>query len=151
MIINKISEIGELPIPAYIAELAAKFVKEHDLATLPCGRYELTGDSYVNVDESETRPQLGSRMEFHKKYADIQCIIRGHERFLVTAMEAGTITTPYSEERDIGFIEADQYNTFDITDGLFIYFEPGEPHGPCFATSKGVCKCKKAVFKIRIN
>ena len=151
MIIDKISGIGKLPISDEVATLVTEFIKNNDLNALPCGKYPLSGDHFVNIAELITRPQTGSRMEFHKKYADIQCILSGSERFLVTAPELATLTREYSEEDDVAFIESEQYNTFDVSEGLLIYFEPEEPHGPGYATADGICKSKKAIFKIRMN
>ena len=151
MIFDKISEINTLPIPEDVAKAVMDFIAANDLVTLPCGKYPILGDHFANVAEAETRPQVSSRMEFHGKYADIQCIICGNERFITTPMSAATITQAYSEEKDVGFVEADEYNTIDLDEGSFIFFAPGEPHGPGLATASGITKTKKVIFKISIN
>lgn len=151
MITNSIAEIVALPIPEAAVNAIAKFINENDLRALPCGKYELGGDHFVNVMELDTVPQNENKLEFHGKYADIQCLISGNERFLIANTADSTITQPYSEEKDVGFVVADKVKTVDVNEGSFIYFIPGELHGPGVSTDNLSCHCKKAIFKIRIG
>lgn len=151
MITNQITEIVSLPIPETAINAIAEFINTHDLHSIPDGRYELVGEHYVNVMELNTVPQTESKLEFHGKFADIQCILSGKERFLMANTVDSTITQPYSEEKDVGFVVSDRISTVDVNEGEFIYFAPGELHGPGIATDDGACHCKKAIFKIRIG
>ena len=151
MITNKIEEIVSLPIPEAAINAIAEFINNNDLHTIPCGKYPLVGEHYVNVMETDTAPQTENKLEFHGKFADIQCLIKGKERFLLAGTADSTITQPYSEEKDVGFVIANTVTTADVGEGSFIYFTPGELHGPGIADDDGACHCKKAIFKIRIG
>ena len=151
MITNLIAEIVSLPIPEAAINAIAEFINTHDLHSIPCGKYELVGEHYVNVMELDTVPQTENKLEFHGKFADIQCILSGKERFLMANTADSTITQPYSADKDVGFVIADTVNTVDVSEDSFIYFTPGELHGPGVATDEGACHCKKAIFKIRIG
>ena len=151
MITNPISKIVSLPIPRSAVDAIAEFINTSDLRTLPCGKYPLAGEHFVNIMELDTVPQTENKLEFHGKYADIQCLVSGNERFLLANTADATITQPYSEEKDAGFVIANTVTAVDINEGSFIYFAPGELHGPGIATDNGACRCKKAIFKVRIG
>ena len=151
MITNLIAEIVSLPIPETAVNAIAEFINNNDMRTISTGKYELVGEHFVNIMEIDTVPLTENKLEFHGKYADIQCLITGKERFLIANTADATITQPYSEEKDAGFVVASAVKTVDGHEGSFIYFAPGELHGPGIATEDGACHCKKAVFKIRIG
>ena len=151
MITNPIAKIVSLPIPEAAEKAIVEFINGNDLRTVPCGRYELTGEHYVNVMELDTVPQTENKLEFHGKYADIQCIISGKERFLLANTVDSAIIQPYSAEKDVGFAVANKVQTIDVTENNFIYFTPGELHGPGIATDDGACRCRKVIFKVRIG
>ena len=151
MITNQIAEIVSLPIPEAAITAIAEFINSNDVLTIENGRYELTDEHFVNVMELDTVPMTEKKLEFHGKYADIQCIVSGKERFIIANTADATLTQPYSAEKDVGFVVADKVQTVDVAEGSFIYFIPGELHGPGLATDEGPCHCKKLIFKIRIG
>ena len=152
MITKTIAEAYELPIPAKAATAVKRFLEENDLKALPCGRYHLIGDSFVNIQECSLSPQKGNRMEYHERYADIQCVISGTEGYLFGALENCRVTDEYSPERDVAFIEAKATLFCSVSEGIALYFPPLEPHFACLIphgeTGGWV---KKAVFKIDMN
>ena len=151
MNIGKIESITSLPIPVSAADAVAEFLKNNDLATVECGKYELGDGHFVNVSEADTVPHVVNRLEFHGKYADIQCIISGEEKFLLADLADSVITQPYSAEKDVGFVLAERVESAEVSAGSYIYFAPGELHGPGLAAESGACACKKAIFKIRMG
>ena len=56
------------------------------------GRYELSGGAYANVSTYKTAPKEEKAFEAHRKYIDIQMIIRGNEIFVATD---DTVIKPY--------------------------------------------------------
>ena len=151
MITNLISEIVSLPIPEAAVNAIADFINSNDLRAIPCGKYPLVGEHFVNIMELDTAPQTEKKLEFHGKFADIQCVISGNERFLLANTADSTITQPYSAEKDVGFVVANTVTTVDVSEDHFIYFTPGELHGPGIATDNGPCHCRKVIFKVRIG
>ena len=66
----------------------------HDLYDLPLGRTEVDGENvFINVMEADLSPD-STRLEYHKKYADLQIDLTGGEGW-------GYTTLP-GEEAEIG-------------------------------------------------
>ena len=149
VIIDKYSRITALPIPNDAVNYVKSFVSTHDLAALPDGKYPLEGDAFVNVMTVTTKPKSSNRMEYHEKYADIQCVISGAESFIGAERQATRPLTDYSAEKDVGFVEADDESVtaFTLNEGDIVFFPPREPHFACIAAEKSIT-VKKAVFKI---
>ena len=65
----------------------------HDLSDLPLGRTEVDGENvFINVMEAGLNPD-SARLEYHKKYADLQIDLTGGEGWgytNLTGEEAGT-------------------------------------------------------------
>ncbi len=53
----------------------------------PTGRYEIDENSYANIEEYNTKPIENCRFEAHKKYIDIQLLLKGEERLDVTSVD----------------------------------------------------------------
>ena len=131
---------------------AFKFLAEHDLSKLDVGRYEIDGgDVYVNIDEYETRDYEQTRYESHRKYADIQYLVKGEERIGVLSREQLSVTAPYDIDRDIEFLSSERENeklqTANST--RFFVFFPENAHRPCIYMGQP-SKVRKAVVKIKL-
>lgn len=56
------------------------FIDTHDIAAMECGRHDIDGDDvFVNVQELDLRDRSQARLELHRKYIDIQLLLRGPE------------------------------------------------------------------------
>ena len=54
------------------------YLKSHNLKEMDLGRHEIKGSElYFNLQEGETKPT--QKLEAHKKYIDIQVVIKGEE------------------------------------------------------------------------
>ncbi len=81
MIIVKINEAEELYDLDERMETALKYIENTDLNALENGRYEIDGDNiYAIVQDYQTKSQSEGKWEAHKKYIDIQCVIKGKEK-----------------------------------------------------------------------
>lgn len=123
---------------------AARFLRETDLNALPCGRVEIDGD-YVYGILSENMTEAGERpYEAHARYADIQVILQGSERFVLgldPRLEA------LDTSRDFRGCQSDHPIPFTLTPGQFVIFLPGEAHAPGGAAGEpGLCR--KLVVKV---
>ena len=130
---------------------AFDFLEKTDLTELEPGRYELDGlNLYVNVDEYQTRDEENTRFEAHRKYADIQYVVGGEEQIGVVPLEGTEVTDPYSEEKDITFLQSDQNNYRKASpDNFFIFFK-NDAHRPCFKVTDNTL-VRKVVVKVRID
>ena len=127
------------------------FLREADLAGLDKGRYELGGsDLFVSVDEYVTRDESDTRLEAHRKYADIQYIISGVEKMGMVALDKTTVTVPYNEEKDICFLDSGKENFLLATPDRYFIFFPDDAHRPCLKAGENTA-VKKVVIKVRIG
>ncbi len=123
------------------------YLKSHDIGKMECGRHELRGNElFFNLQEYETKPV--QKLEAHKKYIDIQVIAIGEEYMGYTNINNTTISEPYSEEKDVMFLNG-SVDKLKADNKTFLIFYPEDAHMPalCIDTPQ---KVKKAIFKILI-
>ena len=117
----------------------------HDLSDLPLGRTEVDGENvFINVMEAGLNPD-SARLEYHKKYADLQIDLTGSEH-LGWASE-GTEQGEFDEENDFGLRTGPEHSGMTLGGGRFAVFFPGELHKPSCKTP-GCGHVRKAVVKI---
>ena len=129
---------------------AFDFVSRTDLSSLPTGKHEIEGDNlFVILMEYETKDPSDCIMENHKKYADIQYMIRGEEFMGVKTFSGQTATTPYDENKDAAFYSPEFDSLVKVNAGQFTIFFPHDLHMPSMKTGNSQ-KVLKAVFKVRV-
>ena len=127
---------------------ALLYLLNTDFTSMKAGRYYIDGDSmYVNVDEYETR--VSDRIEAHRKYIDIQYMVKGKENMGVSAIDNLSPITEYDADKDIIFYKG-KVDLHTVNQYEFIIFYPEDAHLPCqmIENSEYV---KKAVVKILIK
>jgi YhcH/YjgK/YiaL family protein len=115
------------------------------------GRHELGDDGmYANVEMYVTQPEEGRQAEAHRRYIDVQFVLRGRERIgyapLSTMNEAGSFDT----RSDIGFYEGICKCWLPLYAGDFAVIYPHEAHLPGTAIGES-CEVVKAVVKIPVR
>ena len=119
----------------------------HDLSDLPLGRTEVDGENvFINVMEADLSPD-STRLEYHKKYADLQIDLTGGEGWGYTN-EPGEEVGKYAV--DCGFQDSASVVSGALGEGRFVLFFPGELHKPGVARP-GCDHVRKAVIKIRME
>jgi len=82
-----------------------KYLKTTNFASLENGKHEVLGNRvFAIVQEYNSKPLEEGRFEAHKKYIDIQYIIKGEEQIGVGYVGNFTEETDYDEEKDIVFL-----------------------------------------------
>lgn len=128
---------------------AFEYLENTNLVSLKNGKYEIYGDNiFVSVQDYETKPIEQGRWEAHKKYADIQFLIKGAEQLGYTDISNLQPETGYDEEKDILFLKGNGQFT-KASEGDFLIFFPQDAHMPCISQEKPVY-VKKAVVKIKL-
>lgn len=128
-------------------EKMAQFLQQTDLTTLDVGRYEIDGDNlFVNINSYETQPN--KKVEFHKKYIDVQIVLSGQEQIGWIPTNLVSHITPYDDEKDIAFGTAQTDKLTAKNDRFFIFF-PEDAHQPGLAIN-APSQVKKAVFKVKL-
>lgn len=115
------------------------------------GVYQISSRVKAIVSEYETKVQNEIGFEAHKKFVDIQFLLKGEERIGFLPIEKLTETKPYSELVDAAFYTTCiQPQEMIIGNGYFAVFFPQDGHMPqlCAANQETV---KKVVIKIEIN
>ena len=115
-------------------ELGLKYIENTDFSNLECGRYEIQGsDVYALVQDYESKPIEEGKFEAHRKYIDIQYVIKGEEQMGVADVADFNEVSSYSEEKDIIFLspKCDCKSEFiKVKSGEFAIFEPQDAHMP---------------------
>ena len=131
---------------------AFQYLKNTDLRALPVSdKHELDGKHIlVAVSEYTTRDKSETRYESHRKYIDIQHIIKGEELIGLTTQDKAKITIPYSEEKDIAFYQFEGGKYLKATPENFMIFFPKDLHRPMLKVNENA-RVKKIVIKILIE
>lgn len=117
------------------------------LASLPAGMYPIDGkNAYASITEAPSKTPEAAKWEAHRKYIDLQYVIKGEEKIGVAPLASATVTEPYDEKKDSAHYTADgKYYT--ATPAEFYLFFPSEAHRPNLKVD-GFDTVKKMVIKI---
>jgi YhcH/YjgK/YiaL family protein len=125
------------------------YLRTTDLDSLPCGKHDIDGDTiFALVQEYQTKPIAECKLESHKKYIDIQYVIRGEEMMGITTQNNQTILEQ-NLEKDYTFYEGTT-SLIRVSKGMFTIFFPDDLHQPCVQTET-VLEVKKVVIKVMIE
>ena len=134
MILDTLDAIGKYAGVGPNFETAVRWLQETDLGLLEPGRTDIDGEkAYAVVSENRLEPK-DPAFEVHRRYADIQVILRGREGFRYGREGKELSGKP---ENDVWFCEADRQVTFELEEGGFTVFLPGEAHAPGLYPEKG--------------
>ncbi len=126
---------------------AIDFFLKNDLNTLPLGKTLIDGDTvFVSINEYTCKDISLAKWESHKKYADIQLVLKGSEKMGFAPLDGMTVLEDYNIEKDLIFYNGSgDYVTVDQS--KFVIFMPQDAHQPgvCIGQSEEV---KKVVFKV---
>lgn len=126
-----------------------KFLKSatQDLA---CGVHEIDPKVKAIVSEYVTKAVNENGYEAHRKFIDIQYLLKGTEKNFSFPIEKLTETKPYKEEIDAAFYDADVTSQeLMLGDGYFAIYWPQDGHMPCLSIDSSEM-VKKVVIKVEI-
>nr|WP_065551663.1 YhcH/YjgK/YiaL family protein [Enterocloster clostridioformis] len=150
MIFSSINSLGRFyHYPATI-RMALKWIRDHDIAHMDTGIYELQGrDIYVNIQDITTQPPQVCYLERHNDYLDIQYVVSGVER-IGYAPYTGTETVLRENlEKDIVLYQTIENENFvNVLAGFYCVFFSDDIHRPGCAAD-GPEKVRKAVVKLK--
>ncbi len=128
-------------------EKALKILEGTDFSKYEKGSYEIDGRNlYMNVEEYTTK--ISENIESHRKYIDIQYMIKGEENMGVATLENLVVTQEYSEEKDVAFYKGNAPLNL-VKENEFIIFYPTDAHLPCQVAEEPK-PVKKVIMKIKI-
>ncbi|ADG67032.1 conserved hypothetical protein [Planctopirus limnophila DSM 3776] len=128
---------------------ALQFLASPAAHELPTGKHRLDSDALIAiVEEYQTKQPTDAVWESHRKYVDVQYIVRGEEAFgLARTSDNLAIRTPYSDERDVVFYGPGTQR-FVASAGMFLVFFPQDIHAPGLAVNEP-SPVRKIVMKVR--
>jgi YhcH/YjgK/YiaL family protein len=132
---------------------AFAYLRDTDLENVASGKYNLDGDNvYVSVTEGPTKTFENTKWEAHRKYIDIQYVVRGKEQMGVAPLSKAVNIEPYNSDKDIGFYQVpeDDCKYYVAEPGTFLIFFPQDAHRPSIKT-EGTDADKKIVIKIKVG
>ncbi|MCI8596954.1 MAG: DUF386 domain-containing protein [Lachnospiraceae bacterium] len=118
------------------------------LTTASAGRYEQR-EFYALVQEDGASSLEEGDYETHKKYMDVQIIVKGTEILGWQEVSKLKVKVPYSEEKDICFYEGEGIS-LKVGEGMFYLLMPQDAHKACM-WGKEEAGYKKIVLKIPIE
>ena len=132
---------------------AMAWLQARDLAKLPIGRQEIDGDKlYAMVNEYTSEPKEKRRAEAHKKYVDVQYIVKGAEIIGYARLQNGyEVLEDKLAEKDVIFYKklADESDII-LSAGMFGIFFPWDVHRPnCALGEPG--PVRKVILKISVD
>jgi biofilm protein TabA len=132
-------------------ERAFEYLARTDLAALPLGRTAIDGDDlFVLLSEAETHTPEEVRFEAHRRYIDIQLVVRGQEAIGVAPVATLVTSEPYDATKDIEFFAPPREAvTLALHAGEFAVFVPGDGHRPTLHLD-GPHVTRKAVVKVSV-
>ena len=129
-------------------DAAFKFMKEHNLATIPKGKYPIDGDNVTaSVTEDPSKDYEKTNWESHRKMIDLQYVITGEEVMGIYPSAKATVTKEYDEKKDVANYSVNGKLLHSMPGTFFLFF-PSDSHRPNI-TPGGNKVVKKLVIKIR--
>lgn len=126
---------------------AFDFIEECMKAPKEIGRYDLEGGVFAFVQSYDSKPAENCKIEAHKKYIDIQFVLKGKELFGVADLGLQTMYEDNFEAKDVAFYHGD-VDLITLTDGDFIIVFPEDAHRPQQGDGSHV---EKIVVKVPVN
>jgi len=124
------------------------YLKTMDISNLKPGKNEIIGDKlfvmlfdYTTIDPSE------AVYEAHKKYVDIQLVLKGHEYIRCFPKNEAEVTQSYDEKGDVELFKISDGLDLLLRPGNFVLYMPEEIHAPKIKTTDS-SEITKVVLKI---
>lgn len=125
-----------------------EYVLHHDFSGQEAGRITLDGRGlFINLDEVELKTKDRQRLEFHRRYIDVQVPLLTEETMGWTPVSGlGIPDIAYNPDTDCGFYTQEAKEYFKVRPGQFVLFFPEDAHAPVIGDGRQ----RKLVGKIRL-
>jgi len=149
MILDKIENADQYQTLGERMTTAIKYMKATNLSAVEQGKYEIDGSNiFVLVQDYETKNRLECKLESHRKYIDIQYLLKGSEFVGHTLLNNQTPVKEYSAEDDY-MLFSEEASFFKLIPGMFAIFHPSDLHMPSVYENQSE-KVRKIVIKVKI-
>jgi YhcH/YjgK/YiaL family protein len=128
---------------------AFDFLRRTDFSKLASGKNEIDGDRlYVMVNRDPGEGREKRKLEYHRRYIDIQCVLEGVDE--IGWRQLGTcsqVDKEFDADRDYGLYRDVPETYFQVGAGRFAIFYPTDAHAPLCGSGPLL----KPVFKVAID
>jgi biofilm protein TabA len=133
MIVDRLGNRSvDVHVPPRVRQ-ALEYLRTTDMGAVPLGRHEIDGDRlFALVQEYQTRLPADCVWEAHRRYVDVQYIVRGAERMGHASIADTVPRVAYDEEKDVALFEPGT-RFVTLTAGMYAIFGPNDVHSPCVA------------------
>lgn len=130
-------------------EQAIKIIDSIDMEKIENGKYIIADDFYYNVFEYEPKLENEIEYEAHREYIDIQVIVKGVDKLMVTDVKALQTSVDYNKEKDVEFFQNSENKSFTLLrPGSMVILYPKDAH-KSVRVQPGIIK--KIVGKLKIG
>lgn len=152
MIYDTLDRLGRYDCIPRLADIQ-RFLTRTDIASLPPGDIPIDGDElYVKVLSYEPKPAAENFFETHRRYMDVQLVLRGREVMELSPTAALSEHNAYDDDGDYQFFNAsDGISRVTVGAKEFTVFFPGEAHKPGCRADEPKGAVYKLVFKVRFR
>jgi biofilm protein TabA len=128
---------------------AFEYIQNSNFGDNATGKIDIDGhELYAIISEYSPKLENDVFWEAHKRYIDLQYIIKGEERIGYTSINNLEIIKPYDNENDVLLGKADG-SYVKMKSGDFMVLFPDDGHKPGIISS-GNSQVKKLVLKVKI-
>ena len=148
MIIGKLKDLEKYIGLSSDIDFAIKYVLNTDLINLKEGKHILNDNVFVSRQSYFGKENASA--ESHKKYIDLQIVVKGVEKIGYADILNDTVVvkTPYDCENDIAFYDVIDETIYEMTDSSFAVIFPEDIHRPGVKVNEEMIE--KVVVKIKI-
>ena len=149
MIVTDLRHIDHQVLMTTALEKAIDFLRRTDIHSLVDGRVEIDGHNvFALIERYETVTARVPRLEYHKRYIDLQYVVSGEELIGWAPAEELTITEAYDLDKDVcfGTFPEDKMTRVYMQAGQVAVLYPEDGHAPKLAAG-----APSSVFKIVIK
>lgn len=148
MIYDNIKNLNKyLGVVPHLEEVLS-FIKDNNLNNLPFERIDISENVYLVKQKYYGKDIKDAGVESHKKYIDIQIILKGKESMQYCLYNDNLkVSVEYDDSKDIMFYDEVLNNKVEVSKDEFVVFFKEDIHQPGIKT--GDEEINKIVVKIR--
>ncbi|MCK5529214.1 MAG: YhcH/YjgK/YiaL family protein [Kiritimatiellae bacterium] len=132
MIFDTINQLDRYKAVHPLFPAAIEFLKRVDLADLPDGKHDISGDDiFAIVARDNGKSANDALLEVHNRYIDIQVILSGVDSIGWKAREnCSDAVADFDQDRDIQFYSEEPDTRVEVSAMQFAIFFPEDAHAP---------------------
>lgn len=96
-------------------------------ASMETGRYDMKNGFFM-IQKGNSKPMEEGYFEAHRKYIDVQIVVKGKEEIAWRNLSDVVEKVPYDEMKDASYYEGDETQTMTIVEGMFYAMFPHDAH-----------------------